>query len=98
MGAGAQLRFIGSAIILSVSTSVFNGYARPQLQSLLGVSDSDTLLHSGSALASLPLNLQEDVKYTLAEAYNRQILVLCVSAALQIPATLLMWKKKQVRI
>ncbi|CAJ2502464.1 Uu.00g098580.m01.CDS01 [Anthostomella pinea] len=98
MGAGAQFRMMGSAVILAISTSVFNTYTRPILQKLLGVSDSDSLIQSGASLASLPQALQDQVRYTLGEGYNRQILVLCVSAALQIPFTLLMWKKKQLVI
>ncbi|KAI1773179.1 putative multidrug resistance protein fnx1 [Hypoxylon cercidicola] len=95
MGAGSQFRMMGGAMVLAISTSVFNTYARPQLQTLLGVSDTDTLI---SFLGTLPQALQEQVRYTLAEGYNRQVLVLCVSAALQIPASLLMWKKEQVVI
>ncbi len=98
MGAGAQFRFIGSAMVLAISTSVFNTYARPQFQALLGVSSADSLIHSGGGLTSLPQQLQDDIRYTFAEGYNRQVLVLCVSAACQIPASLLMWKKKQLRI
>ncbi|OTB09508.1 hypothetical protein M426DRAFT_6778 [Hypoxylon sp. CI-4A] len=95
MGAGSQFRMMGGTIVLAISTSVFNTYARPQLQTLLGSSDTDTLI---SFLGTLPQGLQDQVRHVLAEAYNRQILVLCVSAALQVPATLLMWKKKQVTI
>lgn len=98
MGAGAQFRFIGSTMVLAISSSVFNTYARPRLQELIGVSTSESLIQSGDALAALPQQLQDDVRYTLAEGYNRQVLVLCVSAALQIPASLLMWKKNQLRI
>ncbi|KAI1102716.1 putative multidrug resistance protein fnx1 [Jackrogersella minutella] len=94
MGAGAQFRMIGCAIILSIATSVFNGYARAQLQSILGDSDTNAL----TQLGTLPQELQEQVRYALTEAYNRQDLVLCASAAMQIPASLLMWKKKQVLI
>ncbi|RYP52380.1 hypothetical protein DL768_002411 [Monosporascus sp. mg162] len=94
MGAGAQFRMIGSAMILAISTSVFNGYARPQLQALLGSSDTNAL----TQLTSLPQALQEEVRYALSEAYNRQNIVLCASAAMQIPASLLMWKREQVVI
>ncbi|KAI1078176.1 putative multidrug resistance protein fnx1 [Whalleya microplaca] len=98
MAAGAQTRMMGSAVVLAVSTSVFNTYARPHLQSLLGVSNSDGLLLSGAALASLPQELQEGVRNILAEGYNRQTLVLCVSAGLQVLASLLMWEKKQILV
>ncbi|KAI1207295.1 putative multidrug resistance protein fnx1 [Annulohypoxylon truncatum] len=92
MGAGAQFRMIGSAIILSIATSVYNGYARHQLQDILGVSDTNAL----TQMDTFPQGLQEQIRYALTEAYNRQNLVLCASAAFQIPASLLMWKKKQI--
>lgn len=95
MGAAAQFRMMGSAMILAISTSVFNTYARPQLESLVGVSDADILPR---LLPTLPQELQNQVRYVLAEAYNRQTLVLCVSSAMQIPVTLFMWKKKQLTI
>ncbi|KAI0010709.1 putative multidrug resistance protein fnx1 [Xylariaceae sp. FL0662B] len=93
LGAGCQFRFVGSSMVLAISTSVFNSYARSRLEALLGVSDPDYLI---PVLFTLPQALQEQVRYTLAEGYNRQALALCISAALQIPASLLMWKKKQL--
>ncbi|KAI3324202.1 putative multidrug resistance protein fnx1 [Xylariaceae sp. AK1471] len=95
LGAGSQFRFMGGVMVLAISTSVFNTYVRPQLQSELGISNADTLIQ---ILPTLPLALQSEIRHTLAEGYSRQILVLAVSAALQVPATLLMWRKKQLRI
>ncbi|KAH9890146.1 putative multidrug resistance protein fnx1 [Xylariomycetidae sp. FL2044] len=92
MGAGSQLRMMGGAVALSISTAVFNTYAQGPLQDLLGSSDTDMLTQ---LLPKLSVALQEEVRRILAEGYNRQTLVLCVSAALQVPASLLMWKKKQ---
>lgn len=86
---------MGGTIVLAIATSVFNTYARLQLQTLLGVTDTDTLI---SFLDTLPQELRDQARYVLAEAYNHQVLVLCVSAALQIPATLYIWKKIQVVI
>lgn len=77
-------------MVLAISSSVFNSYARSRLQDL-GAGDPDALV---LVLDTLPKVIQEQIRYTLAEGYNRQALVLCVSAALQVPASLLMWKKK----
>ena len=98
MGAAAQFRFIGSTIILAIATSVFNTYMRPRIGDILDVSGSDSLIRSAGALTSLPPELLNEVRRSLAEGYNRQMLVLCASAALQIPASLLMWKKNQIVI
>lgn len=77
-------------MVLAISTSVFNSYARPRLQDL-GAGDPDAMV---LVLATLPKAIQEQIRYTLAEGYSRQALTLCASAALQVPASLFMWKKK----
>jgi hypothetical protein len=77
-------------MVLAISTSVFNSFARPRLQEL-GAAGADSLV---AVLATLPTVVQEQIRYTLAEGYSRQTLALCVSAALQVPASLLMWTKK----
>ncbi|KAI0160161.1 putative multidrug resistance protein fnx1 [Xylariaceae sp. FL1272] len=95
LGAGSQFRFIGGSIVLSISTSIFNSYVRPQLQMQLGISNPDALLQ---VLPTLAPSVQDAVRHVLATGYSRQILVLAVSAGLQIPATLLMWKRSQLKL
>ncbi|KAI8952024.1 putative multidrug resistance protein fnx1 [Xylaria longipes] len=95
LGAGSQFRFIGGSIVLSISTSLFNSYVRPRLESQLGISDPDALIQ---ILPTLAPPVQDTVRHILATGYSRQIIVLAVSAGLQIPATLLMWKKKQLKL
>ncbi|KAI0805845.1 putative multidrug resistance protein fnx1 [Xylaria sp. FL0064] len=56
---------------------------------------TDTLIQ---VLSTFPRELQEEARVILAVGYSRQILVLAISAALQIPATLLLWQKTQLRI
>ncbi|KAI0399317.1 putative multidrug resistance protein fnx1 [Xylaria palmicola] len=95
LGAGSQFRFMGGAVVLAVSTSVFNTYVRPRVESQLGISNPDALIQ---ILPHLPLPFQEQARGILAAGYSHQIIVLAVSAALQIPATLLMWRRRQLRI
>ncbi|KAH9892320.1 putative multidrug resistance protein fnx1 [Xylariomycetidae sp. FL2044] len=93
MGTGSQFRMVGSSIMLAISTSVFNSYVRPELSKLLDPAQVNDLIHSGEALSLLQGEVREQVRHAFAEGYNRQSLVLCVAAALQIPATLLLWKR-----
>ncbi|KAF3003338.1 hypothetical protein E8E14_001185 [Neopestalotiopsis sp. 37M] len=93
MAAGAQFRLMGSTIVLSISTSVFNTYMRPQLSTILGISGSGEMPDLGTTLASVSEQVAEQIKFALAHGYNRQTLVLCVAAALQIPTALLLWKR-----
>jgi hypothetical protein len=98
MGAGNQFRMMGGAIILSIATSVFNTYVRPELSARLDPTASESVLVSGTLLDSLPPQVATDVRGVLAEGFNRQMIVLCVCSALQIPASLLMWQKKQLTV
>jgi len=89
--------------VVAISTSVFNSYVEPRLADALGiVGQSDNLLNSLMGLVgelnTMPPELREQVRMILCGGYNRQMLVLCGSAAAQIPAALLMWKKDQLRV
>lgn len=99
MGAGAQFRMMGTAIVLAIATSVFNSYTKPKLESILvDAGDSNFLLSLGRYLNGLPLETQAAIKPVLAEGYNRQMIVLCICAVLQIPAALLMWQRKPIQV
>ncbi|KAH9905927.1 putative multidrug resistance protein fnx1 [Xylariomycetidae sp. FL2044] len=93
MGAGSQFRMMGAAIILSIANSVFNTHLRSKLPDILHVPESESLISSAASLAALPIGTRDLVKEVLAQAYNNQMIVLCVCAALEIPVVLLMWKK-----
>ncbi|KAI2627745.1 putative multidrug resistance protein fnx1 [Hypoxylon sp. NC1633] len=95
MGLGSQFRMIGCSMVLAIATSVLNTYARPLLEELLHVSSAE---HLTQVLPTLSQEIQNQVREILAEGYNRQMLALCVSSALQIPAALLMWQKKQITV
>lgn len=94
MGAGNQFRMIGSAFGLSITTSVFNTYVRAHL-SALGIEDPMEALSKGS-LDDIPSNLRDPAIQILSDGYNRQMLVLCGFAAAQLPAALLLWRRKQI--
>ncbi|PFH62221.1 hypothetical protein XA68_14500 [Ophiocordyceps unilateralis] len=97
MGLAAQFRTMGSAFGLAIVTSVFNGYTGPRLTSLGLSTEVTSIMGLGTQrLAAITPELLADVRYILSEAYNRQMLVLCAFAAAQIPAALLMWKRKQI--
>jgi hypothetical protein len=93
MAAGAQFRLMGSTIVLSISTSVFNSYLRPQLNSILGPVAGGSLNSLGNLMHEMPEAVSEQVRLALSEGYNHQTLVLCAAAALQIPASLLLWNR-----
>ncbi|KAI3330146.1 putative multidrug resistance protein fnx1 [Ustulina deusta] len=97
LGAGNQFRLIGSAIIIAVSTSIFNSYVRGELVDLLG-SNAISLVSLGQELASLPADKQGAVRMVLSQGFRRQMLVLAGSAGAQIPSSFLLWQKQQILI
>ncbi|KAI1088164.1 putative efflux pump antibiotic resistance protein [Rostrohypoxylon terebratum] len=93
MASANQFRTMGSAMGLAIATSVFNGYVLPHL-SILGIQDPAAALITGQQFLSA--DLQDEGRLILSEGYNRQMTVLCALSAAQIPAALLMWKRKQI--
>jgi hypothetical protein len=89
MGAASQFRMMGSAIAAAVTTTVYNGYTRPRLESL-NTSDWSSSLTG-------QVDGQDDITRIYAGGYNLQMIVLAVFAAAQIPSALLFWKNPQIR-
>ncbi|KAI0418235.1 putative multidrug resistance protein fnx1 [Xylaria grammica] len=97
LGTGNQFRLVGSAIIIAVATSIFNGYIRGELVDLLD-SDAISLVSLGQELASLPADKQDVVRIVLSQGFRQQMLVLAGSAGAQIPPSFLFWRKQQIMI
>ena len=98
MGAGSQFRLMGSAVMVAVCTAVFNGAIRSRLADITGQADLNPLVNVSQYLGSLTAEQQDEIRQILAEGYNRQALVLCACAAVQVPTVLLLWKKTQVKV
>jgi hypothetical protein len=89
---------MGGAVILAVATSVFNSYTNPKLAAIAALPDTNSLVSLGKYLAEAPDEVKEEIKVVLAKGYNWQMIVLCIAGALQVPLTLLMWRKKQIKM
>ncbi|KAF2868357.1 major facilitator superfamily domain-containing protein [Massariosphaeria phaeospora] len=94
LGAANQFRAMGAAIGLAIVTSVFNGYVGSRF-SQLGITVPVTTLATRHR-SFLPPSLEGDIRNILSEGYNLQMLTLCAFGAAQVPAALLMWRRKQV--
>lgn len=87
---------MGAAFGLAITTSAFNGYINREIKDLGIPYDGSSF--SPEQLASLPANLQHDVKFILSEGYNRQMLVLAAFSAAQIPAAMLLWRRPHIQV
>ncbi|KAI0146368.1 putative multidrug resistance protein fnx1 [Xylariaceae sp. FL1272] len=98
LGTANQFRAIGSSVLVAVTTAVFNGYVYPQLLGL-GISNPDTVIEAYSeARRNVAPEVWDEARRSLSKGYDRQMLVLVASAAAQIFAALLLWKKIQIRV
>ncbi|KAI1264505.1 putative efflux pump antibiotic resistance protein [Xylariaceae sp. FL1019] len=95
VGSANQFRMMGSAFGLAIATTVFNGYALPSLRAL-GIEDYDAVINGQHTASFVDGGSDDAYRRVLAEAYDRQLIVLAVLAAAQIPVAFLMWKKRQV--
>jgi hypothetical protein len=99
MGAVSQMRIMGGAIVLAIATAVFNDYTNSRLaEYLMKYGLTRDALVSVQGMAVVSAVDQEIIRMTLAEGFNRQMIVLTAFAAAQIPTSLLLWRKEQIRV
>jgi hypothetical protein len=90
---------MGGAIVLAIATSVFNSYINPLLAEYMSrYHITRDAIYSVQGLARLTAPDQEAVRAILARGFNKQMIVLAVFAAAQIPTSFLMWRKEQIRV
>jgi hypothetical protein len=93
-----QLRNIGGVVLLAICTSIFNDYVTPPLRQLLTAEQIDHFAYGSDRLSNAPSEVVERVKTVYALGYNRQMAALCIVSGLQILASLVMWKRKQMTV
>lgn len=98
MASIAQFRVMGGAIGLAIVTAVLDSGVRSKLAPSFTPSQIDGLLKSAAAVSTLPAGTQDLVRGIIAEEYNIQMKVLAGLAAAQIPSSILMWQKSQIRV
>lgn len=96
VGAVAQFRVMGAAIGLGIVTSVLNNFVTSRLAQFLSPSEVGTLLQTSAALSNFHPEQQNMIRSVFAEGYNLQMRILIGFAAAQLPASLVMWQKKQI--
>jgi hypothetical protein len=93
-----QFRMLGGALILAVITAVMNNEVKHTLLQFLSHKDLQDIFRTTEAIQGLIEPARTMVKETFLKGYNMQLRILIGFAAMEIPATLLMWQKEQVRI
>ena len=96
VGSLNQIRYMGGIIGLAVTATVMNSFLQSNLSSFLTPDQVVDLL--SSSLTSLPFDtaVLEEITTIFANGYTLQMKILAGLAAGQIPATILMWQRKQI--
>ncbi|KAL9115407.1 MAG: hypothetical protein Q9227_000728 [Pyrenula ochraceoflavens] len=95
-GAVTQFRILGGVIGLSIVTSVSTRVIRHDLLDFLPQPQADRLLDRTETIQYLHGAVRSAVRETFGRGYNLQMTILIGFAVAQIPATLLMWRRKQI--
>lgn len=98
MGSVAQFRVMGGVIGLAIVTAVFNSLVKSKLGRFMSPDQINDLLKATGSITSLSAELQEMVRGIFADGYDLQMKILAGFAAAQIPSSILMWQKKQIRV
>lgn len=98
LGSISQFRIMGGVIGLAIVTAAYKGYVNSHLGDFLTNEERAQLLKSAGNIALFDPNAQDDIRSVFAGGYNLQFRILIAFAAAQIPSSLLMWQKEQVRI
>ncbi|OJJ38042.1 hypothetical protein ASPWEDRAFT_734149 [Aspergillus wentii DTO 134E9] len=98
LGTGLQLRMLGSALGVSIATTIMNSHLKSSLRSVLSSKQLDALLDTAEAIAQLAPEMQETVRVAYAEAYNQQMKAAGGFSLAQLLSLVLMWKREPVRL
>ncbi|KAF2468467.1 MFS general substrate transporter [Lindgomyces ingoldianus] len=93
-GAMIQSRQMGSAIGMTIGSSILNSYLKSNLRHVLSASQLEALLQTTAVVKTFPAELQLPVKQTFAEGYSLQMKVVAGIAAAEFLAVAMMVKLK----
>lgn len=93
-----QLRLMGGAIALAIMSTVMNSHIRSRLDPVLTEYQLHTLLQTTGIIEKFPEHVQEIVRETYAGAFKKAMYVAVGFSAVQVPTTLGLWKREQVRL
>ncbi|KAF2465948.1 MFS multidrug transporter-like protein [Lindgomyces ingoldianus] len=98
LGALPQFRIIGGAIGVAIATSVMNSRLNSSLGHLFSPAQIKAVLDSPQALRNAPPEVQDFMTTTLAISHRSVMRILCGFSAGQVLASLITWKKPQIRV
>ncbi|KAK0625390.1 putative multidrug resistance protein fnx1 [Bombardia bombarda] len=96
--APVQFRFLGSAIVIAITTAAGNSKIRDQLLGTLTLGQIQAIFRSSKEINGLPADVQQVVRYYFAEAFGLQMEITLGFAVAGVFASLMMWQRVQARV
>lgn len=97
-GAIVQLRFLGGAIGVAITSAYMNSYLKSSLANVLSTETLGAILQDTSVIKGLNSELQRDVKRIFAYGYATQTRILIGFTVMQFLFVGLMWRKIQMKV
>ncbi|KAI0201342.1 drug resistance transporter [Astrocystis sublimbata] len=98
LAAGTQFRFLGSAVVISITTAVGNGYIKARLSSVLTLKQIQEIFRSSATIDDLPSDLEEKVRREFVNSFNLQFHIILGFAVASVFTVILLWRRNQVKI
>ncbi|KAJ4350433.1 uncharacterized protein N0V89_009054 [Didymosphaeria variabile] len=97
-GALIEFRILGGAIGLAIVASALENYLNRNLGAIISPEQRVSLMESTALLHELPDDIRGQVIRVFAEGFSLQMKITTAFAALQVPAIVMFWKKKQITV
>ncbi|KAI1347995.1 drug resistance transporter [Xylaria sp. FL0043] len=96
--AGTQFRFLGSAVVVSITTAVGNGWVKARLSGILTTQQIQEIFRSSATINDLPPGLRAKVRSEFTNSFNLQFHIILGFAVATVFTIAIIWKRKQVMI
>ncbi|KAI3322570.1 drug resistance transporter [Xylariaceae sp. AK1471] len=96
--AGTQFRFLGSAVVVSITTAVGNGWIKDRLSATLTSKQIQEIFRSSATINDLPPDLEVTVRREFVRSFNLQFHIILGFAVASTISILLLWKRKQILV
>ncbi|KAI0101375.1 drug resistance transporter [Nemania sp. FL0031] len=96
--AGTQFRFLGSAVVVSITTAVGNSLVKAKLADSLTPQQIQEIFRSSESINQLSPELENMVRREFISSFDVQFRIILGFAVASLISIVLLWKKKQILV
>ncbi|KAI1129426.1 drug resistance transporter [Nemania abortiva] len=98
LAAGTQFRFLGSAIVVSITTAVGNSWIRDHAADILTSEQIQAIFRSTAKIDDLPPELEALIRRDFVRSFNLEMHIVLGFAVASVFSIALLWKRNQIRV